>query len=109
MAYQEQLADRLRIALTDHDGIEEKKMFGGICMMKRGNMLCGTSNDDFMFRVGAEQVEEALTRPGARHVQLGGNRPMSGFVWVAADAIEGEKIDEWIKLVDRFNQSLPAK
>ena len=109
MPYQEQLADRLRIALTEHENTAEKKMFGGICIMKRGNMLCGTSNDDFMFRVGADNVEEALKRPGARPVQFGNNKPMSGFVFVDAEAASGAVIDEWLALCDGFNASLPAK
>lgn len=109
MAYQEQLADRLRIALTDHDSIEERKMFGALCLMKRGHMLCGTSNEDFLFRVGADHMDDALAQPGVRPVQMGGNRPMSGFVWVTAEAAAGVAIDTWIARADRFNQSLPAK
>lgn len=109
MPYQEQLADRLRIALTDHDGIDERKMFGGLCMMKRGNMLCGVMGEEFMFRVGADQMDHALAQAGARPVQFGTNRPMTGFVWVDADCVAGDKIDDWIKLVADFNQTLPAK
>jgi len=109
MPYQEQLADRLRIALTDHDSIEERKMFGGLCMMKRGNMLCGVMGNEFMFRVGAEQMDHALDQAGTRPVQFGTNRPMSGFVWVEADAVHGDKLDDWIRRVDVFNASLPAK
>lgn len=109
MPYQEQLADRLRIALTDHDGIEERKMFGGLCIMKRGHMLCGVMGDEFMFRVGAGRMDYALAQEGARPVQFGTNRPMTGFVWVEAKAIVGDKIDAWIKLIDDFNISLPAK
>ena len=109
MPYQEQLADRLRIALTDHNAVEERKMFGGLCIMKRGHMFCGVMGEEFMFRVGADQMDHALALPGARQVQFGNNRPMTGFVFVAAQAVAGAVIDDWIAMVDGFNQTLPPK
>ena len=109
MPYEEQLADRLRIALTEHDGISERKMFGGLCMMKRGNMLCGIMGQDFMFRVGADAMRTALEQSGARPVQFGDRQPMTGFVFVAAKATEGDAIDQWINWADAYNTTLPAK
>jgi hypothetical protein len=46
------LAQRLRAALRSHKAVTEKRMFGGVCFLLRGNMLCGTGKVDFMFRVG---------------------------------------------------------
>jgi len=96
MAYQEQLADRLRIALDPALPLEERRMFGGLIFLFAGRMLCGTSGEDFMFRVGAARMEEALRQPGARPVQLGDRAPMSGFVWVQGSAVAGDAIDRWL-------------
>ena len=95
MAYQEQLADRLRIALDPALPLEERRMFGGLIFLCAVLMLCGTSGEDFMFRVGAARMEEALRQPGARPVQLGDRATMSGFVWVQGSAVAGDAIDRW--------------
>ena len=98
MAYQEQLDDRLRIALGPALLLEEHRMFGGLILLFDGRMLCGTSGEDFMFRVGAARVDEALRQTGARPVQLGERAPMSGFVWVQGSPVAGDAIDrrlEW--------------
>ena len=52
--------------LNGRDGITERKMFGGLAVMLRGNMCCGVIGDDLMLRVGPERYRDALTRPGAR-------------------------------------------
>ena len=57
MAYDEALADRLRHVLGRHKELTEKKMFGGITFMLRGNMCCGVTKEDLVVRVGAEQYE----------------------------------------------------
>ena len=54
--------ERLRRALKALKGIGEKRMFGGVCFLLRGNMLCGTGRADYMFRIGREQDAEALSR-----------------------------------------------
>ena len=43
MAYDEQLAERIRATLVDTDGVEERKMFGGIAFLHHGNMVCGVA------------------------------------------------------------------
>ena len=60
-------------------------MFGGLCFLLRGNMLCGTGKADFMFRVGKDQDAAALKRAGARPMDITG-RVMKGFVWVESGA-----------------------
>ena len=57
MAYDEALADRIRRVLGRHKELAEKKMFGGITFMLRGNMCCGVTKEDLVVRVGAEQYE----------------------------------------------------
>lgn len=83
-------------------------MFGGVCFLLRGNMLCGTGKTDFMFRVGKEQDAEALSRPGARPMDVTG-KVMKGFVWVDPDACNGRALKRWIALVENYVGTLPAK
>ena len=58
MAYREQLADRLRIALDPALPLEERRMFGGLIFLFAGRMLCVTSGEDVMFRVGEALMED---------------------------------------------------
>ena len=106
MAYREQLADRLRIALDPTLALQERRMFGGLIFLLRGSMLCGTSNDDFMFRAGAERMDEALRQGGARPIRLGAHAPMTGFVWVASGAVAGNRLDLWLDWCLDFQNNL---
>ena len=63
MSYDENLAARIRVILSDRDDVVEKKMFGGLCFMVSGVMCCGLTKGDFMVRVGPERYEDALTQP----------------------------------------------
>lgn len=104
----EALAGRLRAALAGRKSVTEKRMFGGVCFLLRGNMLCGTGKTDFMFRVGKDQDAEALSRNGARPMDITGN-VMKGFVWVDPGACDGRALARWIVLAERYVGSLPKK
>ena len=108
MAYDEALAARLRETLGTGKRITEKPMFGGICFLLNGNMLCAVSKAHCMFRVGKEREEEALARPGAEIVSTGGRRK-GGLVWVEAAALEGQGLGEWLSLAEAFVGGLPVK
>jgi TfoX/Sxy family transcriptional regulator of competence genes len=98
----------LRAALAGRKNVSEKRMFGGICFLMRGNMLCGTGKADFMFRVGKEQDAEALSRRGARPMDITG-RVMKGFVWVAPSSCDARGLLRWIELAVRYVGALPPK
>ena len=66
MAYNEELALRIRQSLGEQTGIVERKMFGGLCFMAHGNMLGGVMGDEIIVRVGAERYEDSLHLPHAR-------------------------------------------
>ena len=63
MAYDEGLAQRIREALTDQPNLVERRMFGGIGFMLRGNMCCGVMNDEMITRVGPDGHDAAMTSP----------------------------------------------
>jgi TfoX/Sxy family transcriptional regulator of competence genes len=109
MAFDEGLAERLRELFRDRAGVVEKKMFGGIAFMLSGNMCCGIVNDTLMARVGPKQYQEALARPHARVMDFTG-KSMKGFVYVAPEGFESDKdLRNWVKLCERFVESLPRK
>jgi TfoX/Sxy family transcriptional regulator of competence genes len=60
MAFNEELAERIRHGLVRKKGIEERKMFGGIGFLLHGNMLVGVWKDSPLVRLGPEQSDEAL-------------------------------------------------
>lgn len=113
MAYDEQLAAQMRDALEGLVGISEKRMMGGVCFMLDGNMIGGADRTKagegrFMFRIGKENHSEALTRPGAEPMEMGG-RQMRGFIFVDAEACDSVAMKNWIALSLDFVGTLPPK
>jgi TfoX/Sxy family transcriptional regulator of competence genes len=109
MAYDEKLAERVREVMHPQRGFTEKKMFGGICFLLRGNMCCGVLKDELMVRVGPEMHDSALARPHARVMDFTG-RPSKGMVYVAADGIRtSAQLRKWVEMGIGFTNTLPAK
>jgi len=110
MAYSELLAMRFRDALGQGARIVEKRMMGGLVFMLDGNMLGAVGRDAegdrFMFRVGPDQVAEAISR-GAVQMEMGG-RVMKGFVFVR-EADAHDALEDWVAMARRFVETLPAK
>lgn len=104
----EGLAGRLRKAFIGRKNVAEKRMFGGVCFLLPGNMLCGTGKADFMFRVGKDQDAGALKQPGARPIDITG-KVMKGFVWVDPKACDASTIKRWIAMAERYVGKLPPK
>jgi TfoX N-terminal domain len=109
MAYDEGLARVVREALADRTGITERKMFGGLCFLLDGNMLCGTFRQGGMYRVGKQHEAEALMLPHTRPMAMGG-RSMPGIVEVdAAGFADAALRDRLMGLALDFVGGLPAK
>lgn len=109
MAYDEGLAQRLREALADADGLTERRMFGGIAFMLHGNMAVGVTSDELMVRVGPERYDEALARTHARVFDMTG-RPMRGWVVVAAEGLADDpSLAAWVQIGADYARSLPPK
>lgn len=109
MAYDEGLAQILRDHLEGDMRITEKKMFGGMCFMLNGNMLCGVHSRGGMARVGKELYDQALRIEGVSPLSFTG-RPMGGMVDVADEAFEDKaRRDRIIGLAREFVLSLPPK
>jgi TfoX/Sxy family transcriptional regulator of competence genes len=109
MAVDEAVAGRVREALAGSPDVVEKRMFGGIAFMLRGNMCCGVIGDRLMLRVGPKGYETALSGPYGRGMDFTG-RPMKGLVYVepAGFASSGD-LEAWIARAMEFALSLPAR
>jgi hypothetical protein len=108
MAYDEELADRIRGALEGAGPVGEVKMFGGLCFMPNGNMVAGTSRRGLLVRVGRDQHPQALTRPGARPMEIMG-RSMEGCVFVDPPPRDERTMRDWLALGVAFVRTLPPK
>jgi len=84
-------------------------MFGGVAFLVNGNMAVGVSCDELMVRVGKDNHDEAVSRVGARIIDLSA-RPMRGWVVVAPDGFAEEAdLDAWIDRGVAFAESLASK
>lgn len=109
MAYDEEIANRIREALAQQDGVDEKKMFGGLAFMVHGHMCCGALGDEIMVRVGPDQYEAALAQPHARAMDFTG-KPMRGMVYVGPEGIASdEDLAAWVGRGLAFVTGLPPK
>ncbi len=109
MAYDKGIAERIREVFVGRRDVIEKKMFGGIVFMVRGNMCCGVIKDTLMARVGPDNYAAALKRPYAREMDFTG-KPMKGFVFVGQEGFEEDAdLLAWVTLCEKFVASLPPK
>jgi hypothetical protein len=109
MAYDEELADRIRAQLGSVKRLTEQSMFGGIAFMTAGNMICGVNGSDMIVRVDPTLHQDALTRPNAREMDFTG-RAMKGFVAVGpGHVIDDSELELWVKLGLARARSLPPK
>src|SRR6188472_3788806 len=98
MAYDEELAQRIREQLGDEHDVTEKKMFGGIGFLLRGNMAVGVaSTSELMVRVGPDGSDDALARPHTRLFDMSG-RPMKGWILVAPEGVaDDSELAAWVQ------------
>jgi TfoX/Sxy family transcriptional regulator of competence genes len=108
MAYDEQLADRVRAGLAGRTDFEERKMFGGLAFMVNTHMACGLVRDDIMVRVGTQNHDAALAR-GAETMVMG-EREMRGMVRIPARTVADEAgLSAWLDEAVAFARSEPPK
>ncbi|MCP5073806.1 MAG: TfoX/Sxy family protein [Rhodobacteraceae bacterium] len=109
MAYDDGLAQLLRDELADVAGVSEKRMFGGLCFLLNGNMLCGVHKGGGMFRVGKDLEAAALQIDGTGPMTFTG-RKMGGMVDVSDELLADEtRMRKVMELAHQFVGALPAK
>ena len=109
MAYDEGHLEIMRDLTTGLDGITEKKMFGGVCFLQNGNMLCGVHKDGGMFRVGKDNETAALAVRGVDPLSFTG-RKMGGLVDISEETLgDDEALRELLALSQSFVGQMPPK
>jgi TfoX/Sxy family transcriptional regulator of competence genes len=110
MAFDEALANRVRPLLAGASGVVEKKMFGGLAFLVRGNMSVGIHGTDLIVRIEPSETDAALKQPGVRNFDITG-RPMKGWLLVSAKSLGQEKktLSAWVNRGVAYARLLPAK
>ncbi len=110
MAYDEELADRLRALLEGEADLTEKKMFGGLAFLIGGNMSVAASGQGgLLVRVDPAQSEALLATTNARLMEMRG-RQMQGWLRVAHDDVRTKRqLARWVELGTTYARSLPSK
>jgi TfoX/Sxy family transcriptional regulator of competence genes len=110
MAYDEDLANRIRELIADTPGVTEKKMFGGLAFLVSGNMSVAASGQGgLMVRIDPDETDALLRKPHARPFEMRG-RPMDGWLRVDAEGVRTKRqLEPWVKRGVTYARSLPPK
>ena len=110
MAYDDELADRIRELLDGEADLTEKKMFGGLAFLVRGNMAVAASGQGgVLVRVDPAQSGSLVATTGARPMVMRG-RAMQGWLRVDADDVRTKRqLARWVRLGAAYARSLPVK
>lgn len=111
MAYDEELAFRLRGLLETVDGISSKRMFGGLAFLLRGNlMVVASSQGNLMLRVDPQRADELLAEPHVIQMEMGGGRRPKGWLRVVEPGYDGDQqLAGWVAEARSYVETLPAK
>ena len=110
VAYDEDLAERIREAVAGEDGLTEKRMFGGLAFLINGNMAVSASGQGGMLlRVDPAQTVQLVRAPHARRFEMRG-REMDGWLRIDPDALGTDAdLTRWVTLGVTYARSLPHK
>ena len=109
MAYDEELAHRIRAVLAGRTGVTEKRMFGGLGFLVNGNLAASASSrGGMLLRVDPAETDALTADPHAERAVMRG-RPMDGWLRVAVADLSDEAIDGWIARGVAYALSLPPK
>jgi hypothetical protein len=110
VAYDEELADRIRRLIGDEPGLTEKKMFGGLAFLIDGNMSVSASGQGgLLLRVDPDQTDALLDDPHAESFVMRG-RAMDGWLRVSPEGVSSDdELERWVRLGVACARSLPPK
>jgi TfoX/Sxy family transcriptional regulator of competence genes len=110
MAYDEDLADRVREAVQDEPAVTEKKMFGGLAFLINGNMaVSASSKGGLLLRVHPAETDSFVSEPGVRRFEMRG-REMDGWLRVDATVVKSDReLRRWVDIGVAYASSLPPK
>jgi TfoX/Sxy family transcriptional regulator of competence genes len=110
VAYDEDLAQRIRALIATEQGLTEKRMFGGLAFLIGGNMaLAASGQGGILVRVGRDRSDQLVATTHASVAVMGG-RPMPGWLRVGAEDLGTERrLRKWVDLGIDLARSLPSK
>lgn len=110
MAYDGDLADRIRAVVQVEPGLTERRMFGGLAFLVHGNMAVSASGQGgLLLRVDPAETESLLDEPRVRRVEMRG-RTMNGWLRVDPDVVAADDdLRRWVAVGVEYARSLPAK
>jgi TfoX/Sxy family transcriptional regulator of competence genes len=110
MAYDEDLADRIRELLGPRKGVEEKRMFGGLAFLINGHMSVAVSGrGGLMVRVPPDETEKLLARDNVEPMVMAG-RETRGWLRVGGDGVKTKRqLQSWVTRGIEYASSLPPK
>jgi TfoX/Sxy family transcriptional regulator of competence genes len=110
MAYDEELADRIRELVIGESGLTEQKMFGGLAFLIGGNMAVAASGQGgLLVRVDPAQSEKLVATTNAQLMEMRG-RSMPGWLRVDPQDVRTKRqLANWVGLGTTYARSLPAK
>jgi TfoX/Sxy family transcriptional regulator of competence genes len=110
MAYDEDLAERIREALAGEPAVTEKKMFGGLAFLIGGHMAVSASGQGgLLLRVDPQRTAELMKDPHARRFEMRG-REMDGWLRVDPSGLDSDReLRRWVTIGAEYARSLPPK
>jgi TfoX/Sxy family transcriptional regulator of competence genes len=110
VAYDEDLANRVRELLGGEPRVTEQKMFGGLAFLVGGNMAVAASGQGgLMVRCSPEETDRLVEKPHARRFEMRG-REMDGWLRVDGDGVRTKRqLEPWVRLGVTYARSLPPK
>ena len=109
MAYDERLAERVGRAIGDDEGLDTRKMFGGMAHLLNGNMACGVVDDLVVLRLGNEGAEKALDEDFIVPMDFTGKVIRSMVHLLLEGHASGARLKKWVKRATVFAATLPSK
>lgn len=110
MAYDVELASRIRALVAGEAGLTEQKMFGGLAFLINGNMSVAASGEGgILLRIDPDEGSDLVESSGAVPMVMRG-RTMQGWLRVAAcDVRDDTELARWVRIGVAYARSLPAK
>ena len=110
MAYDEELADRIRELVGSESDLTEKKMFGGLAFLVGGNMAVAASGQGgVLVRVDPAQSDTLVATTNARLMEMRG-RSMQGWLRIDPEDLRAKRqLAKWVELGTTYARSLPPK
>jgi TfoX/Sxy family transcriptional regulator of competence genes len=110
VAYDEDLAHRIRELLQDERGLSEKKMFGGLAFLVGGNMAIAASGQGGLLVRADPGHTDRLVATGSASVAVMRGRPMPGWLRVSSERVKTKRqLQKWVTVGSSFARSLPDK